>query len=73
MEDLTVLAGLIPFIPIKFSFIKLNNVNNQAPTVESKSHDLNHNINTTKPVQSSQQISISLIGIQLIISAQLFG
>ncbi|WP_337127715.1 M56 family metallopeptidase, partial [Staphylococcus aureus] len=48
---LTVLAGLIPFIPIKFSFIKLNNVNNQAPTVESKSHDLNHNINTTKPVQ----------------------
>ncbi|HID4843183.1 TPA: beta-lactam sensor/signal transducer BlaR1 [Staphylococcus aureus] len=48
---LTVLAGLIPFIPIKFSFIKLNNVNNQAPTVESKSHDLNHNIITTKPVQ----------------------
>ena len=48
---LTVLAGLIPFIPIKFSFIKFNNVNNQAPTVESKSHDLNHNINTTKPVQ----------------------
>ncbi len=31
---LTVLAGLIPFIPIKFSFIKFNNVNNQAPTVE---------------------------------------
>ncbi|HDP3061644.1 TPA: beta-lactam sensor/signal transducer BlaR1 [Staphylococcus aureus] len=48
---LTVLAGLIPFIPIKFSFIKFNNVNNQAPTVESKSHDLNHNIITTKPVQ----------------------
>ena len=48
---LTVLAGLIPFIPIKFSFIKFNNVNNQAPTVESKSHDLNHNINTTKPIQ----------------------
>ncbi|HDJ4720187.1 beta-lactam sensor/signal transducer BlaR1 [Staphylococcus aureus] len=47
---LTVLAGLIPFIPIKFSFIKFNNVNNQAPTVESKSHDLNHNIITTKPV-----------------------
>lgn len=46
---LTVLAGLIPFIPIKFSFIKFNNVNNQAPTVESKSHDLNHNIITTKP------------------------
>ncbi|HFU9242375.1 TPA: beta-lactam sensor/signal transducer BlaR1, partial [Staphylococcus aureus] len=45
------LAGLIPFIPIKFSFIKFNNVNNQAPTVESKSHDLNHNINTTKPIQ----------------------
>ncbi|HEA6132371.1 TPA: class D beta-lactamase, partial [Staphylococcus aureus] len=37
--------------PIKFSFIKFNNVNNQAPTVESKSHDLNHNIITTKPVQ----------------------
>ncbi|HDE8077051.1 TPA: beta-lactam sensor/signal transducer BlaR1, partial [Staphylococcus aureus] len=48
---LTMLAGLIPFIPIKFSFIKFNNVNNQAPTVESKSHDLNHNINTTKPIQ----------------------
>ena len=48
---LTVLAGLIPFIPIKFSFIKFNNVNNQSPTVESRSHDLNHNINTTKPVQ----------------------
>ncbi|HDA1970295.1 TPA: beta-lactam sensor/signal transducer BlaR1 [Staphylococcus aureus] len=48
---LTLLAGLIPFIPIKFSFIKFNNVNNQAPTVESKSHDLNHNIITTKPVQ----------------------
>ncbi|HDD8034740.1 TPA: beta-lactam sensor/signal transducer BlaR1, partial [Staphylococcus aureus] len=48
---LTVLAGLIPFIPIKFSFIKFNDVNNQAPTVESKSHDLNHNIITTKPVQ----------------------
>ena len=70
---LTVLAGLIPFIPIKFSFIKFNNVNNQAPTVESKSHDLNHNINTTNLFKSSQQISISLIGIQLIISAQLFG
>ncbi|MCR0722835.1 beta-lactam sensor/signal transducer BlaR1 [Staphylococcus aureus] len=48
---LTLLAGLIPFIPIKFSFFKFNNVNNQAPTVESKSHELNHNINTTKPVQ----------------------
>ncbi len=48
---LTLLAGLIPFIPIKFSFFKFNNVNNQAPTVESKSHDLNHNINTTKPIQ----------------------
>ena len=48
---LTVLAGLIPFIPIKFSFIKFNNVNNQSPTVESRSHDLNHNINTTNPVQ----------------------
>ncbi|HAR6095415.1 TPA: beta-lactam sensor/signal transducer BlaR1 [Staphylococcus pseudintermedius] len=48
---LTLLAGLIPFIPIKFSLFKFNNVNNQAPTVESKSHDLNHNINTTKPIQ----------------------
>ncbi|HBC4528888.1 TPA: beta-lactam sensor/signal transducer BlaR1 [Staphylococcus aureus] len=48
---LTLLAGLIPFIPIKFSFFKFNNLNNQAPTVESKSHDLNHNINTTKPIQ----------------------
>ncbi|MDN8918420.1 beta-lactam sensor/signal transducer BlaR1, partial [Staphylococcus aureus] len=48
---LTVLAGLIHFIPIKFSFIKFNNVNNQAPTVESNSHDLNNNIITTKPVQ----------------------
>ncbi|HFN8959516.1 TPA: beta-lactam sensor/signal transducer BlaR1 [Staphylococcus aureus] len=47
---LTVLAGLIPFIPIKFSFFKFNNLNNQAPTVESKSHNLNPNINTTKPV-----------------------
>ncbi|WP_338858021.1 beta-lactam sensor/signal transducer BlaR1 [Staphylococcus aureus] len=47
---LTMLAGLIPFIPIKFSFIKFNNVNNQAPTVESNSHNLNPNINTTKPV-----------------------
>ncbi|HDD6959035.1 TPA: beta-lactam sensor/signal transducer BlaR1 [Staphylococcus aureus] len=47
---LTVLAGLIPFIPIKFSFIKFNNVNNQSPTVESNSHNLNPNINTTKPV-----------------------
>ncbi|PZI07493.1 beta-lactam sensor/signal transducer BlaR1 [Staphylococcus aureus] len=48
---LTLLAGLIPFIPIKFSLFKFNNVNNQAPTVESKSHELNHNINTTKPIQ----------------------
>ncbi|WP_368864927.1 beta-lactam sensor/signal transducer BlaR1 [Staphylococcus hominis] len=47
---LTLLAGLIPFIPIKFSFFKFNNVNNQAPTVESNSHNLNPNINTTKPV-----------------------
>ncbi|HEK6127379.1 TPA: beta-lactam sensor/signal transducer BlaR1 [Staphylococcus aureus] len=47
---LTMLAGLIPFIPIKFSFIKFNNVNNQEPTVESNSHNLNPNINTTKPV-----------------------
>ena len=48
---LTLLAGLIPFIPIKFSLFKFNNVNNQAPTVESNSHELNHNINTTKPIQ----------------------
>ncbi|HDJ3676415.1 TPA: beta-lactam sensor/signal transducer BlaR1, partial [Staphylococcus aureus] len=48
---LTVLAGLIPFIPIKFSFLKFNNMNNQVPTVESKSHNLSHNINTSKPVQ----------------------
>ncbi|HDJ3065768.1 TPA: beta-lactam sensor/signal transducer BlaR1 [Staphylococcus aureus] len=47
---LTLLAGLIPFIPIKFSFIKFNNLNNQEPTVESNSHNLNPNINTTKPV-----------------------
>ncbi|MCC9143498.1 beta-lactam sensor/signal transducer BlaR1 [Staphylococcus capitis] len=47
---LTLLAGLIPFIPIKFSFFKFNNLNNQEPTVESKSHNLNPNINTTKPV-----------------------
>lgn len=47
---LTVLAGLIPFIPIKFSFFKFNNLNNQEPTVESNSHNLNPNINTTKPV-----------------------
>ncbi|MDM6663165.1 beta-lactam sensor/signal transducer BlaR1 [Staphylococcus aureus] len=47
---LTLLAGLIPFIPIKFSLFKFNNVNNQAPTVESNSHNLNPNINTTKPV-----------------------
>ncbi|HHE6321472.1 TPA: beta-lactam sensor/signal transducer BlaR1 [Staphylococcus aureus] len=47
---LTLLAGLIPFIPIKFSFFKFNNLNNQAPTVESNSHNLNPNINTTKPV-----------------------
>lgn len=47
---LTLLAGLIPFIPIKFSFFKFNNVNNQEPTVESNSHNLNPNINTTKPV-----------------------
>lgn len=31
---LTLLAGLIPFIPIKFSLFKFNNVNNQAPKVE---------------------------------------
>lgn len=47
---LTLLAGLIPFIPIKFSFFKFNNLNNQEPTVESNSHNLNSNINTTKPV-----------------------
>ncbi|HDA1791656.1 TPA: beta-lactam sensor/signal transducer BlaR1 [Staphylococcus aureus] len=47
---LTLLAGLIPFIPIKFSFFKFNNLNNQAPTVESNSHNLNPNINTTKPI-----------------------
>ncbi|HCY1763965.1 TPA: beta-lactam sensor/signal transducer BlaR1 [Staphylococcus aureus] len=47
---LTLLAGLIPFIPIKFSFLKFNNLNNQEPTVESNSHNLNPNINTTKPV-----------------------
>ncbi|HDF0129174.1 TPA: beta-lactam sensor/signal transducer BlaR1 [Staphylococcus aureus] len=47
---LTLLAGLIPFIPIKFSFFKFNNFNNQEPTVESNSHNLNPNINTTKPV-----------------------
>ncbi|HEG7694709.1 TPA: beta-lactam sensor/signal transducer BlaR1 [Staphylococcus aureus] len=47
---LTLLAGLIPFIPIKFSFFKFNNLNNQEPTVESTSHNLNPNINTTKPV-----------------------
>ncbi len=34
---LTLLAGLIPFIPIKFSFFKFNNLNNQEPTVESNS------------------------------------
>ncbi|HBI9264591.1 TPA: beta-lactam sensor/signal transducer BlaR1 [Staphylococcus aureus] len=47
---LTLLAGLIPFIPIKFSFFKFNNLNNKEPTVESNSHNLNPNINTTKPV-----------------------
>ncbi|HDD5097256.1 TPA: beta-lactam sensor/signal transducer BlaR1 [Staphylococcus aureus] len=47
---LTLLAGLIPFTPIKFSFFKFNNLNNQEPTVESNSHNLNPNINTTKPV-----------------------
>ncbi|HDB2438114.1 TPA: beta-lactam sensor/signal transducer BlaR1 [Staphylococcus aureus] len=47
---LTLLAGLIPFIPIKFSLFKFNNLNNQEPTVESHSHNLNPNINTTKPV-----------------------
>lgn len=47
---LTLLAGLIPFIPIKFFFFKFNNLNNQEPTVESNSHNLNPNINTTKPV-----------------------
>ncbi|HDZ7541520.1 TPA: beta-lactam sensor/signal transducer BlaR1 [Staphylococcus aureus] len=47
---LTLLAGLIPFIPIKFSFFKFNNLNNQETTVESNSHNLNPNINTTKPV-----------------------
>ncbi|MGX9810895.1 beta-lactam sensor/signal transducer BlaR1 [Staphylococcus aureus] len=47
---LTLLAGLIPFISIKFSFFKFNNLNNQEPTVESNSHNLNPNINTTKPV-----------------------
>ncbi|MFE8810173.1 beta-lactam sensor/signal transducer BlaR1 [Staphylococcus aureus] len=47
---LTLLAGLITFIPIKFSFFKFNNLNNQEPTVESNSHNLNPNINTTKPV-----------------------
>ncbi|HDK9041179.1 TPA: beta-lactam sensor/signal transducer BlaR1 [Staphylococcus aureus] len=47
---LTLLAGLIPFIPIKFSLFKFNNLNNQDPTVESNSHNLNPNINTTKPV-----------------------
>ncbi|HGO3598972.1 TPA: beta-lactam sensor/signal transducer BlaR1 [Staphylococcus aureus] len=47
---LTLLAGLIPFIPIKFSFFKFNNLNKQEPTVESNSHNLNPNINTTKPV-----------------------
>ncbi|HAR3911779.1 TPA: beta-lactam sensor/signal transducer BlaR1 [Staphylococcus aureus] len=47
---LTLLAGLIPFIPIKFSFFKFNNLNNQEPTVERNSHNLNPNINTTKPV-----------------------
>ncbi|HCY9780374.1 TPA: beta-lactam sensor/signal transducer BlaR1 [Staphylococcus aureus] len=47
---LTLLAGLIPFVPIKFSFFKFNNLNNQEPTVESNSHNLNPNINTTKPV-----------------------
>ncbi len=47
---LTLLAGLIPFIPIKFSFFKFNNLNNQEPTVESNSHNLNPNINTTKPI-----------------------
>ncbi|HDE5687281.1 TPA: beta-lactam sensor/signal transducer BlaR1 [Staphylococcus aureus] len=47
---LTLLAGLIPFIPIKFSFFKFNNLNDQEPTVESNSHNLNPNINTTKPV-----------------------
>ena len=45
---LTLLAGLIPFIPIKFLF-KFNNLNNQEPTVESNSQ-FESNINTTKPV-----------------------
>ncbi|MCG5195796.1 beta-lactam sensor/signal transducer BlaR1 [Staphylococcus aureus] len=47
---LTLLEGLIPFIPIKFSLFKFNNLNNQEPTVESNSHNLNPNINTTKPI-----------------------
>ncbi|HCY8818557.1 TPA: beta-lactam sensor/signal transducer BlaR1 [Staphylococcus aureus] len=47
---LTLLAGLIPFIPIKFSLFKFNNLNNQERTVESNSHNLNPNINTTKPI-----------------------
>ncbi|HCX2472513.1 TPA: beta-lactam sensor/signal transducer BlaR1 [Staphylococcus aureus] len=47
---LTLLAGLIPFIPIEFSLFKFNNLNNQEPTVESNSHNLNPNINTTKPI-----------------------
>ena len=33
-----------------YSLFKFNNLNNQEPTVESNSHNLNPNINTTKPV-----------------------
>ena len=48
---LTVLAGVIPFIPIKFSLSKFNGFNNLESTVNDKTNHLNNNISTTKHIQ----------------------
>jgi bla regulator protein BlaR1 len=48
---LTIIAGLIPFIPFKFSLPKFNNFDKQETNVSSGTKRLNENISTTNHVQ----------------------
>lgn len=48
---LTIIAGLIPFIPFKFSLPKFNNFDKQETNVSSDTKRLNENISTTNHVQ----------------------
>ncbi|PTJ73578.1 M56 family metallopeptidase, partial [Staphylococcus kloosii] len=48
---LTIIAGLIPFIPFKFSLPKFNNFDKQETNVSSGTKSLNENISTTNHVQ----------------------